>query len=145
MPDGVAAGLSAAGPSGLPSTVHALATGRNPLESARAAGTILLPNETRSIPLLLAAAPAHLAMSIGWGLVLAHLLPRRRTIVAGAVAGAGIAVIDLGVAARFWPRIRALPQGAQVADHVAFGAIAGYVIARRRAAREDLNEGRPHE
>ena len=35
------------------------------------------------------------------------------------------------VARRRWPLIRALPVGPQVADHLAFGAIAGAVLAAR--------------
>ena len=44
----------AAALSGIPSTAHALATGRDPLEAAYAAGTIVLPRETRPERLLAA-------------------------------------------------------------------------------------------
>jgi hypothetical protein len=51
-------------------------------------------------------------------------------------AGAAIAALDLGLLAhgalgRRWPLIRALPIGPHVADHLAFGAVAGVVLARR--------------
>lgn len=137
--DGVIAGLLAFVPSGLPSTAHALASGRDPLEAARAAGTIVLPDDASTIALLAAAVPVHLSISIGWGIVLSAILPRRRTALWGAFAGTLIAAIDLSAAARLWPRVRALPQPAQVADHIAFGAIVGVVVARRRAARENLD------
>ena len=137
--DGLAAAAGAGVISGLPSTFHALATGADPLEAARAAGTVLLPDETRPGRLLIAAIPVHATMSTTWAMALAVLLPHRRTIEAGAIGGLVIAAIDLGAAARWWPRIRALPQGPQVADHVAFGAIAGYVIARRRAGRDEAD------
>ena len=119
----------AAALSGIPSTVHALATGRDPLEAALAAGTVLLPRETRRLPLLLAAAPLHLALSLGWTLVLEHAGVRgaRR----GAVAGLAIAALDLGLIGRRFPRVRALPLLPQLADHAAFGAIAGAVLDRR--------------
>lgn len=137
--DGIAAGLYAALPSGLPSTVHALATGRDPLEAARAAGTIVLPDDAPGPALLAAAAPLHLAVSAGWGIALAAVLPRRATTLWGAFAGAAIGVLDLGIARSLWPRIAALPQRPQLADHVAFGAIAGAVIARRREREKKLN------
>jgi hypothetical protein len=43
-----------------------------------------------------------------------------------------IAALDLGVAARRFPAIAGLPRAAQVADHAAFGALVGAVVARRR-------------
>ncbi len=61
--DGLAAGALAAVVSGLPSTVHALAAGRDPLEATLAAGSLLLPNETRRLPLFLAAVPAHFSIA----------------------------------------------------------------------------------
>lgn len=134
--DGALAGLAAALPSGLPSTLHALATGRDPLEAARAAGSILRPGAGEA-ELVLASVPVHVAVSIGWATVLAATLPRNRTVLWGGIAGAAIALLDLQVAARRWPRVRALPQLPQYADHVAFGAIAGRVIARRRSARAE--------
>ena len=121
--------------SGAPSTLYALATGRHPLEATVAAGSLLLPNETRRARLVLAAVPVHLALSLGWGVVLAAVLPRRRTVVAGVAAGLAIAALDLGVVGRRFPKIRALPLAPQIADHVAFGATAGWVLARRRRTR----------
>lgn len=75
--DGVAAAVPASLLSGLPSTLHALATGRDPLKATAAAGSILLPGERRTGLLLAAAVPAHLALSLGWSVALAHLLPIR--------------------------------------------------------------------
>lgn len=82
--------------------------------------------------LLAAAVPVHGAISLAWGVVLAQTLPRRKTAAAGACAGLLIAALDLGFVARKFPRIRALPRGPQVADHVAYGATVGWVLARRR-------------
>jgi hypothetical protein len=97
---------------------------------------VILPRERRRLPLLLAAVPVHGAISIGWGLVLARLLPRGREPWLGAAAGLGIAGLDLGLLARLFPRVRALPLGPQLADHALFGAIAGAVLARRRRSLE---------
>jgi hypothetical protein len=130
--DVLIAGVVAAIASGLPSTVWALATRGHPLESTLAAGSILLPRETRRARLLAAAVPVHLALSLGWAFVLARLLPRRNETAAGAVAGLGIAALDLGLIGRSIPRIRALPLLPQIADHIAYGATAGYMLARRR-------------
>ena len=77
----------------------------------------------------------HAALSVGWAEVLAAVLPRRRTAVWGALAGLGIAALDLGLIGRRFPRVRALPQLPQVADHVAYGATVGAVLALRRARR----------
>jgi hypothetical protein len=127
----VAAGVGAL-VSGAPSTLHALATGRDPLEAARAAGSLLLPRERRPVVLVLAAGPVHGAVSLLWAGVLARTLPRRATVLAGAAAGLGIAALDLGLIGRRIGPIRRLPPWPQVADHVAFGASVGGVLAYRR-------------
>jgi hypothetical protein len=127
---GLRAGAVAAVLSGAPSTVHALATGRSPLDAVQAAGTLLLPHDAPPIARAAAGLVAHGAISLGWGVVLAAVLPRRRTVVWGALAGLVIAGIDLGVLGRRWPRIRALPLGPEVADHAAFGALVGAVVSR---------------
>jgi hypothetical protein len=124
----IRAALWAAALSGAPSTLHALATGRDPLEASLAAGSVLLPAETRRLPLLAAAAPLHLALSLGWTAILEHAGVRGAR--AGALAGVAIAALDLSLAARLFPRVRALPLLPQVADHAAFGAIAGSLLAR---------------
>jgi hypothetical protein len=128
---GLRAGAVAAVLSGAPSTVHALASGRSPLDAVEAAGTLLLPDDAAPTARAAAGVLAHGAISLGWGVVLAAVLPRRRTVVWGALAGLAIAGLDLGVLGRRrWPRIRALPLGPQVADHVAFGALVGAVVSR---------------
>jgi hypothetical protein len=129
--DGLAAGAVAAVLSGIPSTVHALATGRDPLEATLAAGSVVLPEETRPERLLAAAVPVHLALSLGWGVVLARVLPRRPSTAQGALAGLAIAALDLGVVGRRFPRVRALPLGGQLADHAAYGAVVAAVLRRR--------------
>jgi hypothetical protein len=134
--DGIAGGAVAAVLSGVPSSAHALATRTNLLEATLAAGTIVRPRETRPVILVAAAIPTHIALSLGWGAVLGLTLPRRHTTVAGALAGLAIAALDLGIVGRRYPRIRALPLAPQVGDHVAFGAVAGAVIARRRRDRQ---------
>lgn len=130
--DGAVAGAVAGVVSGAPSTVHAALTGRPLLGATEAAGTLLAPRTASRPRLLAAAALAHAGLSLGWGAVLAATLPRRRTVAAGAVAGLVIAALDLGTVGRRRPAIRALPLAPQVADHVAFGAAVGSVVARRR-------------
>ena len=129
--EGALAGLVAAVVSGAPSTAIALALGEDPLEATLAAGSLLLPRERRRSRLLAAALPTHLALSLGWGAVLVVVLPRRRAVLLGALAGLAIAALDLGVVGRRHPRVRALRTLPQVADHLAFGAVAGAVLARR--------------
>ena len=133
--DGLIAGAVAAVLSGAPSTLHALATHKSPIEATLAAGTLLAPPRTKSrTVLLLAAVPVHLALSIGWGLVLAAVLPRRRTVAWGTLAGLAIAALDLGVVGRRYPRIRALAPLPQILDHLAYGATVGAVLHVRRGS-----------
>ena len=131
--DALAAGAVAAVLSGAPSTLYALATRGDPLEASLAAGTLLLRHERRPARLLAAAAVAHVALSLGWAVVLAAVLPRRRTVAAAAAAGLAIAALDLGVVGRRYERIRALPLGPQVLDHVAYGVTVGLALERRRS------------
>lgn len=119
----------AAALSGLPSTAHALATGRDPLEAAYAAGTIVLPREKSPGRLLAVAVPVHLALSLGWTVALDRAGVRGGG--RGGLAGLAIAALDLGVVARRFPRIRALPLLPQLADHAVFGAVAGALLARQ--------------
>lgn len=135
LADAAIAGAAAAVLSGAPSTTHALLTGADPFEASLAAGTLLLPREQRPSRLLPAAIAAHAALSLGWALVLAAALPRRRTVGWSVVAGLVIAALDLGIVGRRFPRIRALPLAPQVLDHVAFAATVGWVLSRRRARR----------
>lgn len=114
---------------GLPSTVHALASGRDPLEATKAAGSILLPRETRTLPLVAAAAPVHLALSFGWAIALERAGVRGAA--GGAAAGLVIAALDLGVVGRRSPRVRELPLAPQLADHLLYGAVVGVVLRRR--------------
>ena len=123
MRDGLAAGAAAAVLSGIPSTLVTMARGEDVLESTRAVGGTVI-----------AGAAAHVVISLGWGAVLERVLPRRRTVAWGAAAGLAIAALDLGVVGRHLPRIRALPAGRQVLDHVAYGAVVGAVLNRRRRA-----------
>jgi hypothetical protein len=127
--DALAAGAWAAALSGAPSTLHALTTRRDPLEATKAAGSILLPRETRTVPLVLAAGLVHLALSFGWALVLARAGVRGP--LRGAASGLVVAAVDLGLVGRRFPRVRALPQMPQVADHLAYGAVLGAALARR--------------
>jgi hypothetical protein len=130
--DALAAGAVAAVVSGVPSTLWALTTGRDPLEATLAAGSVLRPGETRRSRLALAAVPVHLTLSFGWAAVLERVLPRRHEVATGSAAGLAIAALDLGLGRRAFPRIRALPLLPQLADHAAYGLTVGFVLARRR-------------
>jgi hypothetical protein len=131
--DALVAGLVAAVASGAPSTLVTLARREDLLESGRAAGTLVL-GERAPGPLLLAAAlPVHLVLSVGWAHALAAVVPRGRELGGCVAGGLAIAALDLVVIGRRLPRIRALPQGRQWADHVAYGITVGAVLRVRRA------------
>jgi hypothetical protein len=130
--DALVAGLVAAGASGIPSTTWTLARGGDVLEGARAAGRLLLPGERRTAVLLTAAVPVHLALSLGWALVLERAIPPRREPLWGVAGGLAIAALDLGVIGRRIPAIRSLEQPPQWLDHAAYGLTVGIVLRRRR-------------
>ena len=133
--DALAAGLVGAACSAIPSTVWSLVKGDDLLDGGRAAGAMVLPHERRTTVLLMAAAPVHLALSIGWAAVMAAAVPRGREPAWGLVGAAAIATLDLAVIGRRIPAIRALPQGRQWADHAAYGLAVGLVLRARRAPR----------
>lgn len=137
---GIVAGAVAGLVSGAPSTVHAVVTGGDFLAATEAAGSMVLPNETSRTKLILAAIPVHAAISLGWGVVLAKLLPRKGTVLWGAAAGGAIAALDLGVFGGRFPRIRQLPATPQVLDHILYGAVAGALL--RRLATDPGSPGR---
>ena len=120
MRDALIAGAVAAAASGAPSTLVTLAKGEDVLMGARGAGAIALPGETRTLPLLAAAVPVHLALSLGW----AYALDRAgvRGAARGTLAGVAIGAVDLGLAGHAFPRIRALPLVPQLADHAAYAS-----------------------
>lgn len=134
--------------SGLPSTVHALATGGDPLQATRAAAT-LVPcrrdcqdqrnrRDVRNRREVMTGAAVHLVVSAGWTAVLAAVDRRRGLgLLGGVKAGLLIAALDLEVIGRTRPAIHALPRLPQWLDHIAFGAIVGVLLGGR------LEPGRP--
>jgi hypothetical protein len=119
--------------SGGPSTLDAaLRPGASVLDAALAAGAMVVGSGAPRGVRLAAAVPVHAALSLGWTLALDRALPpdsgRGRAVAWGALAGLGIAALDLGVVGRRIPPIAALRQGPQVADHVLFGIVAGWAL-----------------
>jgi hypothetical protein len=134
MRGGVRAGVVAGVVSGVPSTLIALVEREDPLAATFAAGRILLPDERRSLLLVLAALPVHFAVSVWWGSVLARVLPARGTVAWGLLGGLAIAALDMRLPGRRAAAVRGLPVFPQVLDHVVFGGVVG-VYLRRRALR----------
>jgi len=123
------AGAVAAVVSGIPSTAHALLTGRDVLAATKAAGT-LVPGR-RDRPGVAAGLIAHVVVSTAWTCVLAAAARHHRLGAGGgAAAGLVIAALDLGIAARAYPAVRALPRGPQILDHLVFGAVTGALLDR---------------
>jgi hypothetical protein len=118
------AGAAGAVLSGAPSTALTIAAGGDVLNSTRAVGG----------GSVVGGGGAHVAISLGWGVVLAAVLPRRHAVLAGMGAGLLIAALDLGIVGRRLPAIRALDWRPQVLDHLAYGAVVGAVVSRRRSA-----------
>jgi hypothetical protein len=135
LEDALAAGAAGAVLSGIPSTFVTVVRGESLLDGATAAGSILLPAARRTAALVAAAVPVHVALSLGWAAVMSALLPRRATVPAAVAGGLAIAALDLELIGRAFPRIRALPQARQWADHVAYGLAVGLVVRHRRLSR----------
>lgn len=111
--------------SGIPSTLHALVTGRDPLEATRAAGTIVVDDHDDR-GLLVAGVMVHGVLTLAWTAVSRPLVAgRRHRVVAGAALGLLIGSVDLAIAEWRYPRVAQLPTLAQLADHAAFGALVG--------------------
>jgi hypothetical protein len=125
----VMAGLIAGVVSGLPSTGYALLRGDDPLESTLAIGSLVTKSDDERV-LVAAALPVHLAASLWWAVLLTYALPDRKRSLMGGFAGVAIALFDLRVVGRMFPRIHRLSLGAQIADHAAFGAIVGALTRR---------------
>ena len=105
------------------------ASRRRSARGDRGRGLDPVAGETRRRRLLLAAVPVHLALSLTWACGIALVAPRGREVPFGAGAGLAIAALDLGVIGRRFPRIRSLRLLPQVADHVAFGLVVGWVLS----------------
>jgi hypothetical protein len=122
--------------SGVPSTVHALMTGTDPLEATRAAGAMLVATESPLAELVAAAAVVHGSVSMFWTLVFGATLPRSR-VMGWAVAGsAAVALLDLKIIApMFFPSVASLSFWPQFADHLAWGALLGATLQLRSKRR----------
>jgi hypothetical protein len=120
--------LQAALLSGGPSTAITLVRREDLLASTRAAGTMVVGERAGPVTSLLAGGAAHLVLSLGWTVVVRALvgrdLPASERTYRGALVGAAVAVLDLGVVGRRFPAIRELDVVPQVLDHLAFGALA---------------------
>jgi hypothetical protein len=139
--DTLRAGLIAAVTSGAPSTLWAWWTGGDLLEATRAAGAMLIPAESSTIALFVAATVAHVSISIFWASALTATLPRKHTAIAAVIASAAIAILDLRIIGRMFPEIYALPFWPQFADHLAWGMTVGVVLRwqfHKRDAHPDL-------
>ena len=71
-------------------------------------------------------------VSVAWGVTFAVVLPRRRTVRAGAVAGLTVAAVDLGLVGRHLERIAGLPLLPQLFDHVVYGTTVGVALRMHR-------------
>lgn len=135
--DVVAAAVPAALLSGIPSTLYAWWSGGDLLEATRAAGAMLLRASASDAALVAAAMVVHAFITVFWIAAMRWLLPPRHVLAGAIAASLAIAFLDLKlIAPLFFPEVAALAFGPQLADHLAFGAIAGYVLRLRYRRRE---------
>jgi hypothetical protein len=120
--------------SGLPSTLHAFATGRDVLEATRAAAAMF----PLSGNLLVDAAIVHAGVSLFWAALLWVVLPGTAEAAWSTIAALVIGLVDLRlIAPRFFPEVAALDFWPQMADHLMWGACFGIVLQlRRREAKK---------
>lgn len=136
LTDLAAAWIAASLLSGIPSTMHALLTRRDPFEATRAAGAMLTSVEAPWPRLLGAASVVHGTVSLFWAALLWRALPRAHILPAATVAALAIGLLDLRVIApRRFPEVAALPFWPQMADHAMWGACLGLALAWRSRRR----------
>jgi len=125
--------------SGLPSTVHALLTGGDPLEATRAAGSMLVAATAATPVLVVAAIIVHCVVSLAWTVVFVLLLPNRHVLPWALMGCSLVAWLDLQLIAPWlFPSVAALAFWPQMADHLMWGACLGGTLAalqRKAAAR----------
>ena len=128
--------------SGMPSTLHALVIGADPLQPTRAAGEMLLRGGADTPALIAAAALVHGSVSLFWTAWFACLLPRRHVALWSVAGAAAVALLDLRVIApAFFPAVAALPFWPQFADHLMWGALLGGTLQVRRKRGEQRASG----
>ncbi len=133
--DGLVAGAVAAVLSGIPSTAVTVLRRGDASASTRAAGRLLVAGERSDASTLTAGVAVHAALSLGWGVALSLVLPERRTVAWGVVAGLAVAALDLGTVGRRVEAVAALETAPQVADHVTYGLVVTATVKARRARR----------
>jgi hypothetical protein len=116
---------------GIPSTLYAIASGGDWLESMNAVAAIVNAENPSIVWRVSVAAAIHFTISFVFASTLLAILPHRRTLLWASACGAVIAVIDLLLLApilfheiaapSFWP---------QLADHVVWGVVVGAFAAR---------------
>jgi hypothetical protein len=124
--------------SGVPSTTLAVAQRDDVLAAVKGAATMVpLPVHSTAGAVAVGGA-VHAAISTFWAVVLSRVLPAGRRLPAGAAAGAAIYVLDMEVVARLLhlDGVRSLSRLGQLADHVAFGALVGWMLDRRAIDRD---------
>jgi hypothetical protein len=118
--------------SGIPSALHAFATGGDVLEATRAAAAML----PLSGKLFVDAALVHGSVSLFWAAILWVALPRRRVALWAIAAAALIGILDLRIIApRLFPEVAALEFWPQMADHLMWGLCFGLVLQKRSAQK----------
>ncbi len=116
---------------GVPSTLFAVASGGNWLESINAVAAVANAENLSFGWRICVATAIHFTISFVWTTALMAFLPQRRALLWAPAAGAAIAVIDLLLLAPIlFPAVAALSFWPQLADHVVWGAAVGAVLTR---------------
>ncbi len=117
---------------GTPSLVVALSregvagTWRYGVRATRAIGVLVPPGR----PNLVAGVVVHFAISLVAGEAFGRFLPLRHSLAWGAIGGAAMGLVNVGLVGGRIPAVRELPFGRQIADNVAFGVIFAAVADR---------------
>jgi hypothetical protein len=116
---------------GVPSTLYAVASGGNWLDSINAIAAITNAENLSFGWRICVATVIHFTISFFWATALMAFLPQRRVLLCASAAGGAIAVIDLLLLAPIlFPEVAALSFWPQLADHVVWGGAVGAVFKR---------------
>jgi hypothetical protein len=128
--DFIYAGMLAGIFSGIPSICYFLFLGIDWTHSTKALGLIFFDASQPGFFIYASAGIIHFTVSCFWSFILRMFLPRKNTIIWAGFAGILIAFFDLIIIARFIPTLANLDFYPQLADHILWGIIVGFIYNR---------------
>jgi len=113
--------------SGIPSISYYISTGLDWTHSTKAIGLIFFDTSQSWTLIFGSATLFHFVVSCFWSFILRIFLPKKNQIILAGFAGILIALFDLKIIAPFIPSLANLDFYPQLADHILWGMIVGFV------------------